>query len=80
MTDNTLDNLKQKASEVGEDLKFKAKEAQLQGEKAVDDLKHSASEAKLAGEEKLTDLKRDAQDSSADNKAVLDDKLSAVKD
>ena len=42
MTNEKLDELKDQAAELGNDLKYKAKEAQLQGEKAVDDLKHSA--------------------------------------
>ena len=44
---NNLDDLKNKAAELGEDVKLKAKEVQLEGEKLVDDVKHSAKEAKL---------------------------------
>ena len=42
-----LDDLKNKASEVIDDVKLKAKEAKLGAEKVADDLKHKAKETLL---------------------------------
>lgn len=44
-----LDDLKNKASEVIDDVKLKAKEAKLGAEKVADDLKHKAKETLLKG-------------------------------
>ena len=60
------------AAELGEDVKLKAKEVQLEGEKLVDDVKHSAKEAKLEGEKALNDLKKDANEHNGDLKDKLD--------
>lgn len=64
----TFDDLKNKASEVADDLKLKAKEAKLGAEKVADDLKHKAQEALLKGEKVLNDLKHKSDDSTDENK------------
>ena len=57
-----VEQLKDKAADLGTDIKHQVKEAQLSGEKTLDDLKHSAKEVKLEAEKKLDDLKQDVRD------------------
>ena len=57
-----LDDLKNKASEVIDDVKLKAKEAKLGAEKVADDLKHKAKETLLKGEQAVNDLKHKKDD------------------
>ena len=80
MTNSKIDELKNKASEIGDDLKIKAEEAKLQGEKVVDDVIHSAKETKLEGEKALNDLKKETQESQTDHKAALSEKIDAAKE
>ena len=53
-----VEQLKDKAADLGTDIKHQVKEAQLSGEKTLDDLKHSAKEVKLEAEKKLDESTR----------------------
>lgn len=77
--DNKLDDLKTKATELGEDLKLKAQAAKLEGEKVLEDVKHQATEAKLDAEKQLTDLKQNAAESKAEGDAAFEQKLESAQ-
>ena len=61
-----VEQLKDKAADLGTDIKHQVKEAQLSGEKTLDDLKHYAKEVKLEAEKKLDELKQDVRDAKND--------------
>lgn len=57
--DNKLDDLKQKASELGNTLKGKAEEAKVKGEQALQHIESMVHDAKIKGEEKYTQIKQE---------------------
>ena len=77
--DSKLDDLKNKASDLSEDIQHKAKEAKLQAEKSADDLKHNVDAAKLQGEKSFDDLKKSATDHFTEHKEKLDAKVDEIK-
>ena len=77
--ENKLDELKNKITNLGEDLKYKVNEAQLQGDKTVDDLKHKVAEIKLESEKALHNLNKETNAKYTEGKVSFDEKVNHAK-